>query len=318
MTALYIVVPCYNEEEVLYETADRLKEKIVILMESKMISPASRLLFVDDGSSDKTWEIIQELHKSNKIFSGLKLSCNRGHQNALLAGLMSAKDLCDVTISLDADLQDDINAIDKMLEEYYNGAQIVYGVRSSRKTDGWFKRNSAICFYKIMKFLWGGGVFNHADFRLMSKTALESLAEFKEVNLFLRGIVPMIGYKTAIVYYERHKRFAGNSKYPLTKMLSFAFEGITSMSIRPIRFVTVLGGLIFIISICMILYTLYGYWIRNSVPGWGSIMCSIWAIGGLILFSLGIVGEYVGKIYLEVKGRPRFVVETFLNTKEAF
>lgn len=316
MVALYIVIPCYNEEEVLYETGKQLKNKMITLMDSGVISCASRLLFVDDGSTDKTWEVIAELHRDNKIFSGLKLSCNRGHQNALLAGLMTAKDLCDITISIDADLQDDIDAIDKMLAEYCNGAQIVYGVRSSRQTDSWFKRNSAVFFYKTMEFLGGKLVFNHADFRLMSKKALQGLAEFQEVNLFLRGIVPMIGYKTAYVYYERHKRFAGNSKYPLTKMLSFAFQGITSMSVRPIRFVTILGIIIFLISICMIIYTLYGYWNRNSVPGWGSIMCSIWAIGGLLLFSLGIVGEYVGKIYLETKSRPRFVVETLLNTEE--
>ncbi|MBR7133455.1 MAG: glycosyltransferase family 2 protein [Clostridia bacterium] len=310
---LYIVVPCYNEQEVLPETAKRLKAKMEQLLKSGSISPKSRVMLVNDGSKDKTWEMIKELHQADRLFTGVNLSRNRGHQNALLAGLMTAKDKADVTISMDADLQDDINAVDKMLEEYYGGCDIVYGIRSSRKRDSFFKRATAESFYRIMNFLGAETVFNHADYRLMSKKALEGLSEFGEVNLFLRGIVPMIGYKTSSVYYERGERFAGKSKYPLRKMLSFALEGITSLSAKPIRYITLIGALIFLISIIMVIYFISRWVIGATVAGWASIVCSIWGIGGLIMLSLGIIGEYIGKIYLETKARPKFIIETVLK-----
>ena len=279
------------------------------------ISEKSRIVFVNDGSKDKTWEIIEKLYNQNTYFSGIKLSRNRGHQNALLAGLLMAKNHADFVISLDADLQDDINAIDKMIDKYYVGAEIVYGVRSSIQTDTFFKRFTAESYYKLMQALGANMVFNHADYRLMSKKALLQLNEFKEVNLFLRGIIPMIGYRTDVVYYERAERFAGESKYPLKKMLSFAFEGITSLSTKPIKFITNLGLGIFMISVIMLLYSLIQYFRGNTVVGWSSIIISIWAIGGLILFSMGIIGEYVGKIYLEVKQRPRYIIEKTLNNE---
>ena len=279
------------------------------------ISEKSRIVFVNDGSKDKTWEIIEKLYNQNTYFSGIKLSRNRGHQNALLAGLLMAKNHADFVISLDADLQDDINAIDKMIDKYYVGAEIVYGVRSSIQTDTFFKRFTAESYYKLMQALGANMVFNHADYRLMSKKALLQLNEFKEVNLFLRGIIPMIGYRTDVVYYERAERFAGESKYPLKKMLSFAFDGITSLSTKPIKFITNLGLGIFMISVIMLLYSLIQYFRGNTVVGWSSIIISIWAIGGLILFSMGIIGEYVGKIYLEVKQRPRYIIEKTLNNE---
>ena len=306
---LYIVVPCYNEEAVLPETAKRLGLKLKKLIEDKIVSDKSRVMFVNDGSKDKTWEIIKALHKDGGIFTGVNLSRNRGHQNALLAGLMTAKDKADVTISMDADLQDDINAADEMLKEYYGGCDIVYGVRSKRKTDTFFKKFTAEAFYRVMNFLGAETVFNHADYRLMSKRALEGLAEFREVNLFLRGIVPMIGYKTSSVYYERTERFAGESKYPLKKMISFALEGITSLSSKPIRYITIIGFLIFAVSILMLINFIVRWAIGATVPGWASVICSVWAIGGLIMLSLGIIGEYIGKIYLETKARPRFIIE---------
>ncbi len=316
MDKLYIVVPCYNEEEVLPETAKRLGEKLHHLIEDKRVSEESRIMFVNDGSRDKTWEIIEELHKGDALFTGVNLSRNRGHQNALLAGLMTAKDRADVTVSMDADLQDDINAVDKMLDEYYSGCDIVYGVRSKRKKDTAFKRITAEGFYHIMKLLGANIVFNHADYRLMSKRALEGLAEFKEVNLFLRGIVPMIGYKSSYVYYEREERFAGESKYPLKKMLSFAFEGITSLSSKPIRYITLIGFLIFIVSLFMIAYFIVQWCLGNTVSGWASVVCSVWAIGGLIMLSLGVIGEYIGKIYLETKGRPNYIIDKVLDDEE--
>lgn len=312
---LYIVVPCYNEEEVIYETAKRLKDKVNDLINKSQIAKNSRIVFINDGSKDKTWDIICELHDKDSIFSGINLSRNRGHQNALLAGLMTVKDYCDISISIDADLQDDINAIDKMVEEYHNGCEIVYGVRSKRQTDTFFKRFTAESFYKFMKVLGVDSVYNHADYRLMSKTALMALSDFKEVNLFLRGMVPMLGYKSGIVTYERSERFAGESKYPLSKMLALAFEGITSLSVKPIRMITLLGVLIFIVSICVGLYSLIQFLCGNTVAGWTSIVLSIWAVGGLILLSLGIVGEYIGKIYLETKARPRFLIQEFLNNE---
>lgn len=313
---LYIVVPCYNEEEVLPETSRRLKEKLESLMAADKISPDSRVLFVNDGSKDRTWEIISQLHEQCSLFSGADLTRNRGHQNALLAGLMTAKERCDMAISMDADLQDDIDAVDAMVEEYYAGCDIVYGVRSSRKKDTFFKRFTAEGFYKLMNAMGAETVFNHADYRLMSKRALEGLAQFKEVNLFLRGIVPMIGYRTGTVTYERGERFAGESKYPLKKMLTFAMEGITSLSVKPIRMITGLGFLVFFISIAMLIYSIVRWAMGETILGWASLICSVWAIGGLILLSLGVIGEYIGKIYLETKERPRFLLREVLEDRD--
>ena len=310
---LYIVVPCYNEEEVLPETAKRLKAKLSALTAAGKISPESRVLFVNDGSRDKTWEEICALHRAEAVFSGVDLSRNRGHQNALLAGLMTAMERCDMAISMDADLQDDVDAVDAMVDKYHEGCDIVYGVRSSRKKDTFFKRFTAEGFYRVMNALGAETVFNHADYRLMSRRALEGLAQFREVNLFLRGIVPMIGYNTAVVEYERGERFAGESKYPLKKMLSFAMEGITSLSTKPIRYVTALGVLVFIVAIAMLIYSVVRWALGETILGWASLICSIWAIGGLILLSLGVIGEYIGKIYLETKGRPRFLIREVLE-----
>lgn len=310
---LYLVIPCYNEEEVLPETAKRLKDKLSTLVQAGKINPDSRIVFVNDGSRDRTWEIIQELHKEDIVFSGINLSRNRGHQNALLAGLMTVKDHADMVISMDADLQDDINAIDAMVDKYLEGIDIVYGVRSSRAKDTFFKKATAEGFYKLMNAMGANTVFNHADYRLMSRRALEGLAEYGEVNLFLRGIVPMIGYPWDVVYYERGERFAGESKYPLGKMLSFAIEGITSLSTKPIRLITGLGFFIFIVSIGMLIYSIVRHFMGATIVGWTTLMVSVWAIGGLILLSLGVVGEYIGKIYLETKARPRFIIEQFLH-----
>ncbi|MCI8651985.1 MAG: glycosyltransferase family 2 protein [Oscillospiraceae bacterium] len=310
---LYIVVPCYNEEEVLPETSKRLKEKMTTLISAGKVSEKSRILFVNDGSKDRTWELISQLHQSDPIFSGVDLTRNRGHQNALLAGLMTAKDRCDMAISMDADLQDDVDAVDRMVEEYRAGCDIVYGVRSSRKKDTFFKRFTAEGFYRVMNLLGAETVFNHADYRLMSKRALEGLAEFKEVNLFLRGIVPMIGYRTGTVEYERGERFAGESKYPLKKMLSFAMEGITSLSTKPLKMITGLGFFIFLVSIAMLIYSIVRWAMGETIIGWASVICSVWAIGGLILLSLGVIGEYIGKIYLETKARPRFLIREVLD-----
>ncbi|WP_337537637.1 glycosyltransferase family 2 protein [Suilimivivens sp.] len=313
---LYMVIPCYNEQEVLPETSKRLKEKLSTLVRAGKIDPESRIIFVNDGSKDRTWEIIRRLHEEDPVFGGVNLSRNRGHQNALLAGLMTVKDHADMAISMDADLQDDINAIDEMVEKYLNGTDIVYGVRSSRAKDTFFKKATAEGFYKLMNTMGVNTVFNHADYRLMSKRALEGLAEFREVNLFLRGIVPMIGYSTDVVYYERGERFAGESKYPLGKMLSFAIEGITSLSTKPIRMITFLGFFIFLVSIGILIYSLVRHFMGATIVGWTTLMVSVWAIGGLILLSLGVVGEYIGKIYLETKARPRFLIEEFLNDTE--
>ena len=310
---LYVVIPCYNEEEVLPETAKRLKDKLVSLIAANKISDDSRICFVNDGSKDKTWEIIEELHESDKLYSGINLSRNRGHQNALLAGLMTVMDKADMVISMDADLQDDINAMDEMIDKYLNGIDIVYGVRSRRAKDTFFKRVTAEGFYKIMNRLGANTVFNHADYRLLSKRALQGLAGYNEVNLFLRGIIPMIGYKSDVVYYERAERFAGESKYPLGKMIGFAVEGVTSLSIKPIRYITALGFAVFLVSIAMLVYSFVRHFLGHTIVGWTTLMVSIWAIGGLILFSIGVVGEYVGKIYLEAKGRPRYIIENFLD-----
>lgn len=310
---LYLVIPCYNEQEVLTTTCERLTEKLRSMIDSGLVSADSRMLFINDGSKDQTWEIICRLHASNPLVQGIKLSRNKGHQNALLAGLMTAKEHCDMAISLDADLQDDINVIDQFVEQYYAGCDVVYGVRSSRKKDSFFKRATAQGFYKIMKLLGVDIVYNHADYRLMSKRALQGLEEFKEVNLFLRGIVPLIGYPSGTVEYERSERFAGESKYPLKKMLAFAFDGITSFSIKPIRFISVLGALIFAVSIVMLVYFLIVFFLGKTVAGWTSIMVSVWAIGGLQLLAIGIVGEYIGKIYMEAKHRPKFIIEDYLK-----
>ena len=313
---LYIAVPCYNEADVLPETSARLREKIHCLIDKGMIAKGSRVIFINDGSKDGTWHIIEKLHKEDKLFGGINLSRNRGHQNALLAGLMTVKESADMVISMDADLQDDINAIDEMVQKYLNGIDIVYGVRSSRKKDTFFKKVTAEGFYKVMKFLGADTVFNHADYRLMSRRAIEGLAEFKEVNLFLRGVIPLIGYPSDFVYYERGERFAGESKYPLGKMISFAAEGITSLSTKPIKLITTLGFLIFTVSIIMLAYSFIRHFMGATIVGWTTLMVSVWAIGGLILLSLGVVGEYIGKIYLETKGRPRFIVEQYLNEEE--
>lgn len=311
---LYIVVPCYNEKEVLPETSKRLKKKVDSLKKAKKISNASRVAFVNDGSKDNTWEMIQDLHhKDPDTFSGVNLSRNRGHQNALLAGLMTVKESCDVTISMDADLQDDIEAVDAMMESYIQGSDVVYGVRSARDTDTIFKKATAEGFYKIMKVMGADVVFNHADYRLMSRRALDGLSMFKEVNLFLRGIVPLVGYKSDTVEYSRSERFAGESKYPLKKMLSFAVDGITSFSIKPIRLVSALGVVLVLVGLSILAYSLYQYFSGHTTAGWTSVLVSLWFIGGMIMISLGVVGEYVGKIYLESKGRPSFIIESFLN-----
>lgn len=309
---LYLVIPCYNEEEVLYETSSRLLIKLNSMVKEGIVSHKSRILFVNDGSKDKTWDIIKELHQKNNIFSGINLSRNRGHQNALLAGLMIAKDYADMVISLDADLQDDINVMDKFVEECRKGNDIVYGVRSSRDKDTFFKKYSALFFYKLMNKMGGEIIYNHADYRLMSKRALNSLSEYKEVNLFLRGIVPLIGYDYSVVEYERNQRFAGESKYPLKKMIIFAMDGITSFSIKPIRIISVLGFVIFILSFLALIYSLTANFLNNTVAGWTSIVISIWMIGGIQLLSVGVIGEYIGKIYSETKNRPRFIIKDSL------
>ena len=313
---LYVVVPCYKEEEVLPETSKRLKAKLTALIAQGKISPRSRILFVNDGSKDRTWPIIEELHAQDRIFSGVNLSRNRGHQNALLAGLMTAVQYADMMVSMDADLQDDIDAMDRMIDAYHEGCDVVYGVRSSRKTDSFFKRFTAESFYKLMKAMGVDIVFNHADYRLMSRRAVEGLSQFKEVNLFLRGIVPQIGYPWTTVEYERAKRFAGESKYPLKKMLSFAFDGITSFSVKPLRLILFLGAVIFALSLVMLLWTLIRWIAGATVSGWASLMCSIWMIGGIQLLALGVIGEYIGKVYSEAKARPRFIIERVLNDKD--
>lgn len=313
MTTLYLAVPCYNEEEILEDTTNKLICKMQSLIDSGKISHDSRIMYIDDGSKDNTWNIIESLHNEHELVIGLKMSRNRGHQNALYGGLMVAKKYADAVISIDADLQDDINAFDEMLEKYENGCDIVYGVRSKRKTDTFFKRFTAEGFYKILRLLGAEVVFNHADYRLMSKRALDEFENFGEVNLFLRGIVPMIGFKTDTVEYERLERLAGESKYPLKKMLALAWQGVTSLSIKPIRFITVLGALVFIVSILMLIYSLISHFTGQTTLGWTSLIVSIWALGGLQLLAIGIIGEYIGKIYLETKHRPRFIVEKFIK-----
>ena len=313
MGRLFCVIPCYNEQEVLPETSSRIRAKLNELISKGKISPDSRVVFVNDGSKDNTWEIISDLHKQDPIFQGINLSKNMGHQNALLAGLMTVKESCDACISMDADLQDDINAIEEMIDKFNEGCDVVYGVRSRRTTDTFFKRFTAEGFYKVMNSLGANTVYNHADYRLMSRRALLGLAEFGEVNLFLRGIVPMVGFNSDVVYYERAERFAGESKYPLKKMLSFAIEGITSLSTKPIKMITGLGGFMFLISIAVLIYSLVRYFTGNTVSGWTTTVISVWFIGGVIMVSLGVIGEYIGKIYLETKNRPRFIIESYLD-----
>ncbi len=313
---VYFVIPCYNEEAVLPETCSRLTEKLDSMREKALIGPGSRILFVDDGSKDKTWELIAQYNRENPWVEGVKLAHNRGHQNALLCGLMTAMPLCDCAISMDADLQDDIDALDQFVTKFREGCDVVYGVRNKRETDTWFKRTTAEGFYKVMKTLGVDVVFNHADYRLMSKRALEGLSEYQEVNLFLRGIVPLIGYRSDYVYYDRHERFAGESKYPLKKMLSFALDGITSFSVKPLKLISNLGILISALSVFGLLYALISYFAGVTVSGWTAIVCSIWLLGGLQMLCLGVVGGYIGKIYSEVKARPRFRVETYLQNKQ--
>lgn len=310
---LYVVIPCYNEEEVLLETTKRLNKKMDNLVKSDIISGESRVMYVNDGSRDKTWELIEDINKKERYFTGISLSRNRGHQNALLAGLLTAKEYADIVISMDADLQDDIDAIDEMISKYNEGAEIVYGVRNKREKDSFFKRTTAEGFYKFMKLMGVEIVFNHADYRLMSKNVLNYLEKYEEVNLFLRGIIPLIGFKSDVVYYERAERFAGVSKYPLKKMLNFAWDGITSFSIKPIRLILSLGVFIFFLSVIMIVYSLTLKIIGMTVDGWTYIMCSIWMIAGIQMLSIGIVGEYIGKIYNETKRRPRFIISRNLN-----
>lgn len=313
---LYIVIPCYNEQEVLPVTCTMFLQKINDLAAAGKISPDSRVMFVNDGSKDDTWSIIQKLAKSDKHYMGISLSRNRGHQNALLGGLMTAKDLADVTISIDCDGQDDINAMDEMIDEYLAGVDIVYGVRSKRTTDTAFKRMTAEGFYHVMNTLGANIVFNHADYRLMSKRALEGLAQFKEVNLFLRGLVPMVGYRTSSVYYERAERLAGESHYPLKKMLALAFDGITSLSVKPIRIITGLGFFISLISVIGILWVLFTKLFGVTVSGWSSMTVVVLFMGGVQLLSLGVIGEYVGKIYNETKARPRFIISENTDNEE--
>lgn len=314
---LCIVVPCYNEEPVLHETGKQLIAKIEALIKKKTVSDSSRILFVNDGSKDKTWEIIKELHRDNPLVTGINLSRNRGHQNALLAGLMTAKQRADIVISMDADLQDDIAVVDQMLEKHQAGAEIVYGVRSSRQKDSWMKRTTAEGFYKFMRLMGVDVIFNHADYRLTSRKVLDELERYQEVNLFLRGIFPLVGFNSDVVYYERGERFAGESKYPLKKMLSFAWDGISSLSIKPLRFITALGICITILSIAILIYSLIVKILGSAVSGWTFTVCSIWLVGGIQTLSLGVIGEYIGKIYSETKARPRYCIMEDLSEEEA-
>lgn len=310
---LYIVIPCYNEQEVLPETSSRIGGVLDRLISDGRISELSRIVLVDDGSGDNTWSMITELHQKDKHFSGIKLSRNRGHQNALLAGLLSSVDSADMVISMDADLQDDINAVYEMVEKYYDGCDVVYGVRKSREKDSFIKRSTAEGYYKLIDALGGEIVFNHADYRLLSKRALKALAQFGETNLFLRGLVPMLGFKSAVVTYDRNKRFAGKSKYSIKKMLGLAVDGVTSLSAKPIRMITMFGAILFISGIAALLCALILSVTGGFFPGWAVAAVSVWTCTGLIMISVGIVGEYVGKIYLETKHRPRYIIEAVLH-----
>ncbi len=313
---LYIIVPCYNEQEVLPITAPRFLKKLEDLIRSERIAPDSKIMFVNDGSKDKTWDIICSLAKSNSHFAGISQSRNRGHQNAVLAGLMEAKNNCDITISIDCDGQDDIGAMDAMVEAYLDGCEVVYGVRSKRTTDTFFKRFTAQSFYKLMKWMGAEVVYNHSDYRLISNRVLCELANFKEVNIFLRGMVPLVGFKSTSVYYERAERAAGKSHYPLGKMLHFAFDGITSLSIKPIRLITTFGFIVAFLSFIGILWAIIGSIIGSTVHGWASTVCILCFMGGIQLICLGVIGEYIGKIYLETKARPRYIISARTEKQE--
>ncbi|MBQ4007740.1 MAG: glycosyltransferase family 2 protein [Muribaculaceae bacterium] len=306
---LYIVVPCYNEQEVLPITTPKLIEQLNALVEAQLIDKESRILYVNDGSIDDTWQLIEQYTQQHPQVCGVKLAGNVGHQNALLAGLEAASERADITISIDADLQDDVAVMRDMVQKYHEGCDIVYGVRRERKTDTWFKRNSALAFYKLMRRLGVKSVYNHADYRLMSRRAVKQLLNYRERNLFLRGIVPLVGYKTDSVFYDRSERLAGESKYPLSKMINFAVNGITSFSIKPVRMVLTLGIIFTLIALGILVYVLIAYFNGRTVSGWASLILSLWFIGGCVLIGLGIVGEYIGKIYIEVKDRPRYNIE---------
>lgn len=312
MKVLSIVVPCYNEVDVLSETTRQLSLLLDSLISEKQISENSFILYVNDGSKDLTWSLIQKFHFDNKYVKGVNLAGNVGHQNALWAGMTVAKNHADIIVSIDADLQDDVNAIKEMIKKNADGCDIVYGVRNERKTDTWFKRTTALGFYKLMNAMGTKTVYNHADYRLMSKRALEYLLLFKERNLFIRGLVPLVGYKTDCVYYNRAERFAGESKYPLSKMLNFAVDGITSFSVRPIRMIFGLGIMFLFIALCVLVWIFYSYFRGQTVPGWSSLMLSVWFCSGCVLTGLGIVGEYIGKIYIETKERPLYNIENIL------
>lgn len=315
-TNLWFVIPCYNEDQILEHTIHQIDYLVNDLQRQVLISEESKVVLVDDGSKDNTWSIISRKSREDSRYIGIKLSRNKGHQNALLAGMTYASGKCDCIISMDADLQDDINVVPKFLEAYQQGYQIVYGVRNNRDTDTKFKKNTASLFYKFMKFLGAETVDNHADFRLMSKQALQALSEFKEANLFLRGIVPLIGLKSTVVYYERQERLAGETKYPLKKMISFAMDGITSFSVKPLRVISLLGIICSGLSTLGLLYALISYIANVTVPGWTAIVCSIWLLGGVQLLCLGVVGEYIGKIFSEVKQRPRFIIEEIISVEK--
>ena len=310
MPVVYFVIPCYNEEKVLPETEKRLTAKLKEMISCGLADEKSRILFVDDGIKDKTWELIDGYSGGNVLVSGIKLAHNRGHQNALLAGLMTAKECADCAISLDADLQDDVGALDKFVKKYNEGCDIVYGVRNKRDTDTFFKRTTALGFYKFMAALGADLVYNHADYRLMSRRALEALSEYKEVNLFLRGLVPLIGYRCDYVYYDRHERFAGESKYPLKKMLSFAVDGITSFSVKPLKMIFNSGMLVFLVSLIGVIWSLISH-ANGGAAAWVPAIWSLWLLGGVILLCLGVAGTYIGKIYGEVKARPRYKIEEY-------
>lgn len=314
---LYIVIPCYNEEKVLSITSGIFLEKMQKLIQDEKIDEKSRIMFVNDGSKDRTWEIILELAKKDEHFIGISQSRNRGHQNAVLAGLMEAKDCCDITISIDCDGQDDINAMDQMIEEYYDGCEIVYGVRNKRETDTIFKRCTAQGFYKFLNAMGAEVVYNHADYRLVSSRVLQEFANYKEVNLFLRGMFPLVGFKSTSVYYERHERIAGESHYPLRKMLALAFDGITSLSVKPIRMITELGIIIAMLSFAGVIWSIVMALLGRTVAGWASMVCIVAFIGGVQLICTGVIGEYIGKIYMEVKRRPRYIIsERTMNQEE--
>jgi glycosyltransferase involved in cell wall biosynthesis len=311
MPTVYLVIPCYNEEAVLPETVKRLTAKMKNMIAHGRADEKSRMLLVDDGSKDKTWRMISDYSDENELVSGIKLAHNRGHQNALLAGLMTAKEYCDCAISLDADLQDDIEVLDQFVDRFTDGCDVVYGVRNKRETDSFFKRTTAQGFYKFMQVLGVDLVYNHADYRLMSRRALDALSEYQEVNLFLRGIVPLIGYRSDTVYYDRHERFAGESKYPLKKMISFAVDGITSFSVKPLKLISNFGILVSVLSVVGLIYALVSYFTGSAVAGWTAIVSSIWLLGGIQLLCIGVLGGYIGKIYSEVKARPRYRIEEF-------